>query len=386
MKINRAGRFVVLLLALILNGCAPQLPSGQESHKPVPYSSLRSWGNESFSQIAPIVQEECRRILTLPGDARISGGSPLPSGNFAREWQPACRAFSAAPPADDRSMQSFFEKWFTPYYVNGDDLVEGFSEIIVPASLHETSNYHIPVYARPQDLVRTQRGGGSWVSGRWIGTRFVPFYTRAEIDAGALKGKGLEIAWVQSPADLFMLQFQGAGRLRLSDGHILHVAYAARNGRPYTPIGRILRDRNYIPDGNITIAAIRDWMNLYPQQARQLMAQNQDYVFFKLLPSQSLSAGSPGAMGISLTPYRALRANAKSIPFGAPVWVETSMKQPNGGSQSWRHLTFMQDANLAAPLGHVALFTGWGPNADHVAADQHETGRLFILLPRATPE
>ncbi len=82
------------MVALVISGCAPQLPSGQETHQPVPYGSLRSWGSESFSQIAPIVHEECRRILTLPGDARITGGTPLPAGNFAREWQPVCRALT----------------------------------------------------------------------------------------------------------------------------------------------------------------------------------------------------------------------------------------------------------------------------------------------------
>lgn len=387
MRTNRARHVAASILTLILIGCAPQLPMGSESHQAVPFSSLRNWGDESFTQISPILNDECHRILALQGNARVNMGPHLlPSGNFARDWRPVCHAFLSSPPADNRAMQTFFETWFTPYYINGEDKVEGFSEVVVPASIHQTETYNIPVYAKPQDLVRSQRSGGTWVSGRWIGTRFVPFFSRAEIDSGALKGKGLEIAWVRGPADLFMLQYNGAGRLALADGRTIHIAYAARNGRPYTPIGRILRERNYISDDEITAPAIRNWMNRYPFQARQLMAQNEDYVFFESLPTSSLSTGSPGAMGIGVTPYRSLRASARYIPFGAPVWVETPMPLPRGGRAPWRHLAFMQDVNSGASLGHVAMFTGWGGDADHVATKLDDRGRLFVLLPRPTAE
>ncbi len=198
--------------------------------------------------------------------------------------------------------------------------------------------------------------------------------------AGALKGKGLEIAWVKSSADLFMIQFQGAGRLRLAEGNIIHIAYAARNGRPYTPIGRILRERNYISDGDITIAAIRSWMNQYPQQARQLMAQNQDYVFFQssAVPVSFIwVTWRDGDRSVAL-PLPACQCKIHS--FRRTGLGRDIHEVPNGGSQSWRHMAFMQDANLAAPLGHVALFTGWGPDADHVAAEQHEPGRPLYIV------
>ena len=73
------------------------------------------------------------------------------------------------------------------------------------------------------------------------------YFTRAEIEDGALGGKGLELAWAKDPVDLFFLEIQGSGRVRLPDGSVMRIGYAGQNGRDYVAIGRLLRDRGICP-------------------------------------------------------------------------------------------------------------------------------------------
>lgn len=378
--------FATLGLGLALVSCAPPLPTGPGRYQAVPFSTLRHWQDENFAQLLPIMQEQCQRILQLPGDARLGGGAGgAPIGGLARDWQPACRALETAPPQGNPATAQFLQTWFTPYYINGNDQVKAFSEVEVKASPVKNAQFPIPVYAKPHGLVRSKDETGHTVTGRWVGTHFEPdsYYTRAQIDAGALDGHGLEIAWVQNEGALFVLQLQGAGRLVLPGGQVVHVAYAARNGQPYTPLGRVLLSQHLIPESDLSMTSIRSWLEQHPDQARQITAQNADYVFFKTLQPDSLGAGSPGAMGLALTPYRSLRANPRYIPFGALVWLETTrMPLATGGESAWFHLTFMQDANAASALGEVSLFTGWGAGADKVAREANGRGRVFLLLPR----
>ena len=78
------------------------------------------------------------------------------------------------------------------------------------------------------------------------GDELVPYYTRAEIDAGALQGKGLELLYLDDPVELFFMQVQGSGRVKLPDGSWLRLGYAAKNGHPYTSIGKLLAERGRV--------------------------------------------------------------------------------------------------------------------------------------------
>ena len=68
----------------------------------------------------------------------------------------------------------------------------------------------------------------------------MPYFARAEIDAGALDGRGLELVWVDDPVAKFFLQIQGSGQIQLDDGARIRVGYAGQNGHAYHAIGRDL--------------------------------------------------------------------------------------------------------------------------------------------------
>src|SRR5690606_18402051 len=74
-----------------------------------------------------------------------------------------------------------------------------------------------------------------------------PYFTRAEIDQGALEAQGLEWLYVEDPIDLFFMQVQGSGLIRFEDGSTVRLTYAGKNGFDYTSIGRFLIDNGLFP-------------------------------------------------------------------------------------------------------------------------------------------
>ena len=117
---------------------------------------------------------------------------------------------------------------------------------------------------------------------RKIGRRkLVPYYDRAEIEDGTIAGRGLEICWLKDPTDLLFAQIQGSARIKLEDGSTLRINYDAHNGYPYTAVGRILIDRGIIPKEQMSMQKIREWMEQYPDGAKELRRQNRS---LRLLP------------------------------------------------------------------------------------------------------
>lgn len=146
--------------------------------------------------------------------------------------------------------------------------------------------------------------------------------TRGEIAAGALAGRGLELAYVDDPTDAFFLQIQGSGRVQLPDGKVLRLGYAAQNGHPYVSIGRILIAQGHIPREAMSMQAIRRWLAGAPEaEAQAMMAENPSYVFFRELEGLHADLGPPGSLGVPLTPGRSLAVDRSQIPLGAPVFV-----------------------------------------------------------------
>ena len=85
----------------------------------------------------------------------------------------------------------------------------------------------VPIYRRPPDLLdanpQTNERGRGRVDEQG---HYVLYYDRAAIEQGALAGRGLELAWAADPVDLFFLQIQGSGRVRMADGSVMRIGYA----------------------------------------------------------------------------------------------------------------------------------------------------------------
>ena len=186
----------------------------------------------------------------------------------------------------------------------------------------------------------------------------------------------MEIVWVADPIAAFFLQIQGSGRVRLPDGEVLRLGYAATNGRPYTAIGRVLVAEGALEREEVSLQSIRAWLRANPAEQRRVMDRNRSYVFFREVPGE----GPVGTQGVPLTPGRSLAVDPRYLPLGAPLWIDTV--DPLDTSRPLRRLTVAQDTG-GAIRGAVRgdLFWGAGLDAEERAGRMRSPGRYYVLLP-----
>ena len=384
--------FVVALGAAIGLSACTQTPTTQPSETPerpvfknVPYSALPGWASDRHAAAIPALLRSCP-----PLEKRGARGFEKTFGTAA-VWQTICAEARTLPAGDDRAARGFFERRFVPASVSGKDgvdgLITGYFEPELQGSRNRQGRFNVPLHVRPPDLVSVDLGRfsdalkGKRIAGRVVQGNLIPYHNRSQIERGALKGKKLELVWVDDAADAFFLHIQGSGRIRLRDGVILRVGYAGTNGQPYTAIGRALIARGEIPRERMSMQAIRKWMRANPADGAKLMRTNKSYVFFRELTG----AGPIGAQGVALTPERSIAIDRGILPLGPPVWMDTVL--PNATATPYRRLMIAQDTG-GAIKGAVRADIFWGPGARaaQMAGNMKSPGRYWFLRPRgATP-
>jgi membrane-bound lytic murein transglycosylase A len=270
-----------------------------------------------------------------------------------------------------------------------DGLFTGYYEPLLRGSRRYGGAYTVPLYRAPDDLVLIDLGlfkpdlAGREIAGRIDGRQFVPYFGRAEIDAGALEGRGLELVWVDDAIDTFFLQIQGSGQVELDDGARIRVGYDGQNGHQYRAIGRDLVAQGALTLEEVSLQSIRDWLIAHPAEAREIMARNASYVFFRERPELDAADGPIGAQGVPLTAGRSLAVDRRYIPLGTPIWLESTAPWPEGEGPL-RRLVIAQDTG-GAIKGPVRgdVFWGTGPRAEAIAGHMKSQGRYVVLLPKA---
>jgi len=297
-----------------------------------------------------------------------------PSGlTRAADWRAACAAAVAWPPAD---APAFFAAHFETVVVgDGAAFATGYYEPEIRGSRERRPGFDVPIYAKPPDLLDANPLTGARGRGRIDANgQYVLYHDRAEIEDGALAGRGLEIGWAADPVDLFFLQIQGSGRLRLPDGSVMRIGYAGQNGREYVALGRLMRERGIL-QSPITMQAITTWLRAHPAEGRALMRENKSYVFF-----QELTGPGPlGALGRPVTPQVSVAADPRFVPLGAPV-VLAGMENARADG-----LWVAQDTGGAIRgANRFDTFWGAGADAEALAGGLSSRGRALLLLPRGT--
>jgi membrane-bound lytic murein transglycosylase A len=266
-------------------------------------------------------------------------------------------------------------------------LVTGYYEPEVAASRNRTQRFHYPLYRTPDDLVDVDLGQFCAECGQRVGKgrvhngKLVPYYSRAEIDAGALAGRGYEIAWLDDPVEAFFLHVQGSALLHFEDGVRMQIGYSSSNGLPYTSLGSVLIAQDKVPRDMVSLQVLKDYLRAHPDEQDQLMAANQRYIFFR-----AVAAGPVGSLGVPLTAGRSLAADPKQYPPGALLFVRiASRDQPSVVSNQAvvSRFALNQDAGVAiSGPGHVDVFWGTGATAEAIAGDMHNPGELYLVLPK----
>jgi membrane-bound lytic murein transglycosylase A len=305
-----------------------------------------------------------------------------------RAWQAVCNDAGQVP-HESAKLRAFFEKRFQPYQVNQaeggqDGLITGYYEPLLRGSRSPAPGYPYPLLAPPDDLLVVDLADlypelkHLRLRGRLQGNKVVPYFTRADIEAGKTPLKGREIAWVADPVELFFLQVQGSGRIQFDNGEVMRVGYADQNGHPYRSIGKWLVEQGELTLDKASMQGIKDWGARNPDKLPGLLRTNPSFVFFRELPNKG--DGPIGSLGVPLTPERSIAVDPRAIPLGAPVWLATT--QPNTATPMQR-LVMAQDTGSAIK-GNVRadFFWGFGESAGDKAGAMKQTGRMWLMLPK----
>ncbi len=294
------------------------------------------------------------------------------------DWQAAC---SAAAVETDNGAQAFFSSQFALIRIgDGNAFATGYFEPEIAGSRTRQPGYEVPVLRVPDDLVEAPLGSfseelkGKTVRGRVVERKFVPYFDRAAIEAGALDGRSLEIAWAADPVDLFFLQIQGSGRLRMRDGSVMRIGYSGQNGRSYVAIGKLLRERGVFAPGQATMQTIVAYLRADPTRGAALMRENPSYIFFRELTGP----GPLGALDLPVTPKGSVAADPKFVPLGAPVLLTMESGDASG-------LWIAQDTGGAIKgANRFDTFWGAGDDAKRIAGGLATKGRAVVLIPKAS--
>ncbi len=292
------------------------------------------------------------------------------------DWAPSCQAAQSWPA---RTAPDFFARFFeTAQIADGKAFATGYYEPEIHGARERRRGYEVPIYGPPGDLIEVDLGlfsqdlKGKRIRGRVEGKAFVPYFDRAQIEDGAIDQRAPILAWAADPVEIFFLQVQGSGRLRLPDGGVMRIGYAGQNGRDYTGIGKLMRDRGLLGPGQASMQGIMAYLRAHPEEGRAIMHENKSFIFFRELTGP----GPLGAMGLPVTGTASVAVDPKFVPLGAPAFLSMDRTDATG-------LWVAQDTGGAIKgANRFDTFWGAGDNARATAGGMSARGTAWLLLPK----
>lgn len=345
-----------VVAALLLTSCSapPPVPL---SLTPIDFSDVPAWESTNHDTALAAFRQSCRKFAshpqTLPSIVADKASAPV-------SWNNVCLLAKTAPNA-----KQFFSEYFVPHQAiadgtNDTGLLTGYYEPMLQGALTQSAKYRYPLWGLPSD---------------W--NNRTPYLTRKQIDQQGLSGKAKPVLWLADNVDRFFLHIQGSGIVQLPDGNKVKVAFAGKNNRPYTGIGKYLLDRKIVPPSQMSAPLLKNWLRKNPQQGQQAMWMNESYIFFKRGDSNQ---GAVGAQGVPLTSEASIAVDPTMLPYGVPVVLDTHLPYTN---EAYRRLVIAQDTGSAIKGALRAdLFFGPGKRAEHLAGGMKQQAKFYILLPK----
>jgi membrane-bound lytic murein transglycosylase A len=319
------------------------------------WSELPGWDGDTLADWWPALQRGCEK-------------PPL-------EWARICVDARGLVPASEASARAWLRQRLQPWRVealdgNPEGLATGYFEPLVEARRVATGAFRVPLHAAPADLAQRK-----------------PYWTRQQIATAPTVQAALRplaIAWVADPLDALVLQIQGSGRMWVTDTHgqrkLVRLAFAGHNDQPYKSVGRWLIDQGELRAEQASWPAIKAWARANPKRVDEMLWSNPRYVFFREEPLPDPAVGPRGAQNVPLTPGRSIAVDPASVPYGTPVWLDTT--EPLS-STPLRRLVMAQDTGSAI-VGAVRAdyFWGWGDAAEQQAGRMKQPLRMWVLWPK----
>ncbi len=393
-RINSHMRLMILgALALLLAACAGPAIAPAPPAEQRPGGSAPSPGGAATTPASPsaaplsITRSRARWVaaswadLTDFDNDRAAEVWPALQAGCARPaagWSELCARALLDPPRGDEATRRWLQTQLQPWRVealdgNAEGLATGYFEPSLDARRRPDTAYRVPLHAPPAELAARK-----------------PFYTRQQLDtmpAAMATLRDREIAWLDDPLDLLLLQVQGSGRLRISepDGRIslVRLAFAGHNDHPYRSLGRWLIDQGELSADGASWPAIKAWALQNPSRVSELLWANPRVVFFREEPLGDPRLGPRGAQNVPLTPGRSVAVDPLAVPHGSMLWLDST--EPLS-STPLRRLVMAQDSgNAITGAVRIDLFFGWGREAEARAGRMKQALRVWVLWPRGSP-
>jgi membrane-bound lytic murein transglycosylase A len=396
----------LLLVILVLAGCAqaPQKPDvlacpGTPScpacpqcppAKPAPetaryqetsFDALPGWSGAALQPSLRAFLAGCARPAALGGLAGVIGK--------------VCEPARAVPENDEVEARRFFESAFTPYALISSEsgetgLVTGYYEPIIEGSRAQSALNRYPIFGVPDDLIVVDLAAANpdvrnmRLRGRLDGRRLVPYYSRAEIETRGDSFSAPVLAWTTDPVELFFMQIQGSGQLRLESGERIRIAYADQNGHPFRSLGRYLVERGEMKLEEASMQGIKAWASANPARLQEALNQNPSYVFFRELPQGNAPSDGPlGALSVPLSPEYSIAVDRRFVPLGAPVYLSTTF--PLSDERLERLMAAQDTGGAIRGAVRADFYWGTGPEAGARAGRMRQQGKMWLLWPRGEP-
>jgi membrane-bound lytic murein transglycosylase A len=414
----------VLLLSMLLSACAQQPAKPHVAKAPAPAATAAAAGCDcpAAAELPPLQIPDVERyapppVALKPGEIpkgkeyqlmrpvgwealegfeqdnlQAAWGGLLASCGVLKKnelWRNVCETMLKLPTPTQEEARALLQEYFSPWQVTNPDgsdtgLITGYYEPLLKGSRNRTERYRYPLYQRPDDLVTVELNGlypelaNRKLRGKLDGNRLKPYYSRGEIDVTQSPLAGKELLWTDDIVDLFFLQIQGSGLVKLDTGEEIRVGYADQNGQPYQSIGKVLIDRGELTADKASMQGIKNWGRKNLDKLRDLLNSNPSYVFFRELP-----AGLPGplgALGVPIIGERSIAVDPRYIPLGAPVFLSATYPNSN---KPLRRLVMAQDTGGAIKGAVRAdFFWGAGNGAGKQAGAMKQQGKLWVLMPK----
>jgi len=383
---------VIALLALcFLWGCQPgPPPKGLEPMAPKRAERVAQrmapakQGLESWRELRPVWErslEYVRRKRELGAPPTKVYGRSIPWAELERTLERMIELL----PRLEREGPSLLGRHFRFYRLQPEPLFTGYFEPTLRASLTKRPGYEVPIYGVPEDLKVADLGR---FHPRWEGQKLVyrledgriePYFSREAIREHVdFRKKAPVLAWAKDRVEVFILQIQGSGKLKLPDGRIVHVGYAGKNGRPYRSLGRILGERGHLDSSSLDMWSISRFLDDNPHMLPEVLDVNPSFVFFQLRED-----GPFGAMNKKLTPMASLATDPSVIPLGTPLVYRVRL--PERDAEDTLPVTGLgvaQDVGGAITNHHLDLFCGSSDEAKYRAGHLKVKGSVYLLLAR----
>lgn len=300
-----------------------------------------------------------------------------------RQYARACDALKTQAFEQPEEIKQWLEARFRVERIEGEGLLTAYFVPEYLASTTPSAEFSQPVRTKPADLVLVDgaqmtppQPAGKRFAARRVGELYVPYFTRAEIEAQPVTGP----AYYMRPEDYFFMQIQGSGYLTLEDGTRFMAAYAADNGLPFVGIAKTLTERGLMKKEQTSGEAIRQWLadNRGPV-AQEVMNQNPRYAFF----SMDMTKMEPlGAAAIPLPAGAAIAIDPSFHPYGDLYWVDADAGSLSGAFPAYRRMVAALDTG-GAIRGKIRadLYMGHGDRAGREAGRVKHKLRLWRIVP-----